>query len=142
MTEEVVPLPPLAGLVMAALFQARTAREMLHQDVVPHLPPLRRGAAEHVAKQLSAQRILRAELLHDLDALIALVEREAERGTWTGWEADEAHTRGGWTTIWRDERASSLAAAAGELRALRASIAAILDWREAMRLAAHMSESA
>lgn len=132
--DDIAPLPAPSGLVLAALQQSRTVREMLRDQVVPHLPPLRRGAADHVARQLASNRILRDELLHDLDALIALVESEAERGTWTGWEADEGHTRGGWTTIWRDERAIILGASATELRALRAAVAAILDLREAVRL--------
>lgn len=133
--DDIAPLPAPAGLVLPALCQARTVRQMLHDHVVPHLPPLRRGAAEHLANQLSASRILRAELLHDLDALISLVESEAERGTWMGWESDEAHSRGGWTTIWRDERAICLAASTAELRTLRATITAVLDWCEAMCLA-------
>lgn len=139
--EDSAALPAPAGLVLPALCQARTVREMLRDQVVPHLPPLRRGAAEHLAKQLSMSRILRAELLHDLDALISLVESEADRGTWMGWEADEAHSRGGWTTIWRDERAICLATSAGELRALRTSVAAVLDWQNTLRLTARMTDS-
>lgn len=80
-------------------------------------------------------RIFASETLHDLDALIAQLEREAEAGTRTGWEADEAHTRGGWPTIWRDERAASLSASAAELRRFRMSMTAILDALEAERVA-------
>lgn len=124
----------LTGLVEAALGQSRTIRAMLHDQVIPHLPPLRRGAAEHVARQLAPSQIFRTELLHDLDALISLSEREAEAGTHVGWEADECHTRGGWPTLWRDERAAALAASAAELRRFRNSITTVLDALEAERL--------
>lgn len=129
------PASRFTGLVEGALGQSRTIRAMLLDQVVPHLPPARRGAAEHVARQLVPSRVFGSAMLMDLDALIAFLEGEAEAGTHTGWEADDAHSRGGWPTIWRDERAASLTASAAELRGLRTAITAVLDALEAERIA-------
>lgn len=129
------PATRFTGLVEGALGQSRTIRAMLLDHVVPHLPPARRGAAEHVARQLIPSRVFASAMLHDLDALIALLGHEAQAGTRTGWEADEAHSRGGWPTIWRDERAASLTASAAELRRFRTAITTVLDALEAERIA-------
>lgn len=132
---DMLPATLFANLVEAVLAQSRSIRAMLLDEVVPHLPPVRRGAAEHVARRLIPSRIFASETLHDLDALIAQLEREAEAGTYAGWEADDAHSRGGWPTIWRDVRAASLTASAAELQRFRMSITAVLDALEAERIA-------
>lgn len=137
---DIAPVTRLTGLVEAVLGQSRTIRAMLHDEVVPHLPPARRGAAEHVARQLIPSRVFASAMLHDLDALIALLEREAAAGTHAGWEGDDGHSRGGWPTIWRDERAASLTASAAELRQFGASITAVFDALEAERLANRLTD--
>ena len=125
---------PLASSVEWTLGQARVVGTILYDAVIPHLPPLKRGAAEHVARRITRSRIFEETMLHDLDALIALVEREAETGTHRGWQADEHHIRGGWPLIHRDERAEALARSAAELRGLHDGIAGVLDAVEAERV--------
>lgn len=132
---DTAPATRFTSRVEAVLGQSRSVRAMLQDEVVPHLPPARRAAAEHVARRLTPSRIFACETLHDLDALIAQLEREAEAGTHTGWEGDDAHTRGGWPTVWRDDRAASLTASAAELSRFRLSIIAVLDALEAERIA-------
>lgn len=121
--------------VEQALGQARTIRAMVYDTVIPHLPPLRRGAAEHIIRLIDRRRIFNEATLHDLDALITLVEREAEVGTHYGWQADDDHVRGGWPTVHRDERASALSSSASELGRFHRAIAAVLDAAEAERAA-------
>ncbi|MGZ3215813.1 hypothetical protein [Paracoccus sp. T5] len=132
---DMAPATRFTSRVEAVLGQSRSIRAMLLDEVVPHLAPARRAAAEHVARRLIPSRIFASETLHDLEALIAQLEREAEAGTYAGWEADDGHTRGGWPTTWRDERAASLTASAVELRRFRMSITTVLDALEAERIA-------
>ncbi|RJL05889.1 hypothetical protein D3P06_05530 [Paracoccus aestuarii] len=138
---DMTPATRFTSRVEAVLGQSRTIRAMLLDEVVPHLPPARRSAAEHVARRLIPSRIFASETLHDLDALIAQLEQEAEAGTRTGWEADDGHSRGGWTTIWRDERAASLTASAAELRRFRMSITTVIDALEAERIANRLMDA-
>nr|WP_111297749.1 hypothetical protein [Paracoccus saliphilus] len=132
---DMAPATRFTSRVEAVLGQSRSIRAMLQDEVVPHLPPARRGAAEHIARRLVPSRIFTSETLHDLDALIAQLEREAEAGTYAGWEADDGHSRGGWPTVWRDQPATSLNASAAELRRFRMSITTVLDALEAERVA-------
>ena len=127
------------GLVEIALGQSRVIHAMLQDVVVPHLPPLRRGIAEEVARRVDRGRIFDQEMLHDLEALIVFIEREAEFGVHHGWKADACHIRGGWPTIWRDGRSTDLVRSCGELRGLRVAIAAVLDAVEAERVANRLS---
>ncbi|EAR51818.1 hypothetical protein OG2516_15994 [Oceanicola granulosus HTCC2516] len=130
----------LAAAVEQALDQARAIRAMLYDTVIPHLPPLRRGAAEHIIRCIDRGSIFLEKMLHDLDALIALVEREAEAGTRHGWQADDNHVRGGWPTLHRDERASALSWSASELSRFHGAIAAVLDAAKAERATTRLLE--
>ncbi len=73
-------------------------------------------------------------MLHDLDALISLVERDVEADSHRGWEADDNHIHGGWPTIYRDERASALSWGASGLRRFHSDIAAVLNAAQAERV--------
>jgi hypothetical protein len=124
----------LTSAVERGLGQARVVRSMLYDSVIPHLPNLKRGAAEHIARRINRGSIFDETMLHDLGALIALVEREAEAGTHRGWQADENHIEGGRPLIHRDERAEALASSTIHLRGFHEGIAAVLDTVEAERV--------
>ena len=74
-----IPAPDrFTALVEAALGQARIVRSMIHDMVIPHLAPLKRGAAEHIARSIDRSRIFCPEMVHDLEALLTFLEREAD----------------------------------------------------------------
>mgnify|MGYP001165755683 FL=1 len=125
---------PLASSVEWTLGQARLVGTIIYDLVLPNLPPIKRGAAEHLLRRISRSRIFDETMLNDLGALIALVERESEAGTHRGWQADAHHIRSGWPVIQRDARAEALASSATALRDLRMGIEAVLDVVEAARV--------
>ena len=116
--------PTLAALALGVAQSMRDARRMLDETIVPVLPPARRAFAQDIARRLSRMAMPTERLVQDLDALLAMLDREVQARTHHGWEADEHHVRGGWPTIHRDADGEALACGADALRRLHRAITA------------------
>lgn len=117
----------LSEIVAHALGQARDVRGMLAGAVIPAMPPARRSFADWLVRTLDQGKFFDEPTLRDIDALMSLLQREIDVGTYVGWEPDEHHVRGGYERIELDDRARSLAPTLAALTELRSSIAAALD---------------
>ncbi len=80
--------------------------------------------------------------MQELDTLIALLEREAEKGTEHGWQHDENDNNGGYETVSHDDRAKVLLNSSGILRQLHDAIAVVLDAVDAVQITMNMLEDA
>ena len=133
------PIPPaydrLTGLVEAALGQSRVVRPALHSRVIPHLPPIRRGPAEHVIRRIDRSGLFEPTALADLEALLVQVECAVEQGTRDVFRANECDPGHGHVERERTPAVTELAAAAVDLRDLHRRIGAALDAVEAVRIA-------
>ena len=134
-----VPIPAapdrLTALVEAALGQSREVRTAVQVRTLPHLPPTRRGAAEHLVRRIDRGQLFDVHALHDLEALIHQLERLVEEKTREVFRPNECDPSQGHVERVRDAAATALAEAAGELRILHRGIAAVLNAVEALRIA-------
>ena len=136
MFAEALPGAPdrVTALVERSLNQSRLAREVIHETVLPALPPARRLGAERLLRGLDSKMSLREALLEELAALIRLVESEIAAGSQDVFRSSECDPSHGHVETLRDDRAEALAGALPILRDLRAAMADALDAVEALRL--------
>lgn len=118
---------PASDAALRLARAARVAAAHLREIAVPALPPARRLQAEDVACRLGGALRPSERLLDDLDALMAMLAREAEAGTHHSWQADEHHVRGGWPVVDHEPAAAALLAGCRNVRAVRDAAAEVLD---------------
>lgn len=121
-------------LIIIALGQARIVHDQISTTVIPSLPPQRRLFAQEVANRLSKGNFFDEAVLRDLEALIAVFEREVVDGTEMVWISDEYHSDGGHYTRHLDCRAEVLASVVNDLRDLHQTICDVFDALKAAQL--------
>lgn len=132
----------LTVLVETVLGQSRAVRTVLLDVVRPRLPPIGRGAAEHLVRRIDRGQLLDREALHDLEALLDRLERLVGQGTRQVWRPNECDPSHGHVEHVRDAAATALGAAVDELRLLHRGIAAVQDALEAQRIANRLAARA
>ena len=76
------------ALTADAVIQARIVRDQLFDMVIPALAPHRRALVITVKRGLTAHTFLSEDFLDELDALIAFLRVEIEKGIETIWIPD------------------------------------------------------
>ena len=117
-----------------AVTRAMRMAEVALHEVIPALPPLRRAQGQRALAAVAGRVAVNERLLHDLDALVAVVHEEIGRGTHRWWHDDEHHVRGGWIESHRSPDADVLCRGLPVIRDLRDAIAQMLDAVDAERL--------
>ncbi|MCF7700713.1 hypothetical protein [Loktanella sp. M215] len=116
-----------------AFMQAHIVAAMIHEVVIPSLPPAKRTFAESIARRIERGAFLEEDALRDFETFLDLLERQIEGGTHLYWHGDENHVRGGYEAVYREREASNLASAATELALLGDIILATLSAARAVR---------
>lgn len=123
-------------LASTALSQGRVVQTLLHDRVLPSLPPSQRTFAERLVRQISRGNIFDDSFLDELEAFVASISLLIADGTVVGWEADEHDVRGGHEVVHLDGRAEALSPVVNELQSLWTAIAETLDAAKASVVAA------
>lgn len=123
----------VAWLVTNVYWQSHIAYTVLLDQVVPRLPPLKRGFPLRVAERIDGDRVFEKGFLEDLNNLITSLEAAIESASHVYWHGDDNHTRGGYEMMFYEPGVTCLQHAVAELVLLREVVAAAIYAARSLR---------
>ena len=136
--EEVVGHGTVARLATIAILRSRSVVSLLHESVIPSLPPAGRGIARLLAKRIEHDDLFDEVLLSDIAALGDRLASVVSAGTHFDWEPADGHVRGGYEVVRQAPGIASLAVALEKVENLHEVLVATLSAARAVREAAQL----
>lgn len=117
----------VARLATVAILQSRMVTSLLHDTVLPALPPSGRATARLLARRVETGDLFDEVLLADLAVLADRLEALVAGGTRLKWDSVDGHVRGGHDVVRQDPGIADLAVAVDEIQRLHEAIMATLS---------------
>lgn len=139
--EEVVSHGTVARLATLAILRSRLVVSLMHETVIPSLPPAGRAATRLLAKRIKRNNLFDEALLADLETLGNRLEGIVSAGSYLDWEPADGHVRGGSEIVRQAPGIGALALALEEIQKFHDALISTLSAARAVREAEHLIAS-